>query len=356
MVIQGAEEKDTVMHPLERTIRRVLIGESLLPKAGRILVGVSGGADSLALLHILAVLRSEFSLTLVAAYVDHGLRPEETPAEWACVQEAASLLGIECACMTVDVHVASTARKLSLEHAARDLRYQAFAELANTWATDWLAVAHTADDQAEEVLLRLFRGGGRKALAGMRLRSGNLIRPLLGIRKAELLAYLDDKNIAFCRDSSNDDRRFLRNRIRLELLPLLEAQYDRGIRGVLLKTAANLGEDEDLLECLLARSWDSVVDSLPPDENGIAVYRLNRTAFRRLHPALQRRTVEKVLWTIGATARYQQILAVLTAARSGRTGSELHLSQGLRVAVHRAFVECAYPQGKGPWRGHLSTR
>jgi tRNA(Ile)-lysidine synthase len=356
MAIQGIGGERQVMHPLEQTIHRLLVGESLLPRDGRVLVGVSGGADSLALLHILAALGSEFSLNLVAAYIDHGLRPGETPAEWACVQEAAHRLGIECDCRMVNVHAAAAARKLSMEHAARELRYQAFAELADTWSTDWLAVAHTADDQVEEVLLRLFRGGGRKALAGMRMRSGNLIRPLLGIPKAELLAYLDDKKIAFCRDSSNDDRRFLRNRIRLDLLPLLEAEYDQGVRGALLKTAANLEEDENLLEDLLARSWDSVVDSLPPDDNGIAVYRLNRTAFQRLHPALQRRTVEKVLWAIGAVARYQHILAVLTAARCGRTGSELHLSQGLRVGVTRAFVEFSYPQGKGPWRGRLSTR
>lgn len=342
-------------HPLEHTIGRLLVAESLLAKGSRLLVGVSGGADSMALVHVLGALRGEFSLTMVAAYIDHGLRPGETPAEWACVREAANRLGIECASRSVDVHAAAAAGKLSLEHAARELRYKAFAELANTWATDGLAVAHTADDQVEEVLLRLFRGGGRKALAGMRMRSGNLIRPLLGIRKAELLAYLNDKGIAYCRDSSNDDRRFLRNRIRLDLLPLLEAQYDRGIRGALLKTAANLAEDEDLLELLLAERWGSVVDTLQPDKSGQVICRLNRDAFLSLHPALQRRTVEKVLWTLGSSAHYEQILAVLDAARCGRAGSELHLSQGLRVAVHRAHLTFSHPQGKGPWRGRLAA-
>ena len=342
-------------HSLEHTIGQLLAAESLLAKGSRLLVGVSGGADSMALVHVLGALRDEFSLTMVAAYIDHGLRPEETPAEWARVREAANHLGIDCACMTVDVHAAAAAGKLSLEHAARELRYQAFAELASKWATDWLAVAHTADDQVEEVLLRLFRGGGRKALAGMRLRSGNLIRPLLGIRKAELLRYLSDQGIAYCHDSSNRERRFLRNRIRLDLLPQLEAQYDSGIRGALLKTAANLAEDEDLLELLLAERWGLVVDMVPPDESGQVICRLNRDAFRCLHPALQRRTVEKVLWTLASTAHYEQILAVLDAARCGRAGSELHLSRGLRVAVHRAYLAFSHPQGKGPWRGRLTA-
>jgi len=345
-----------VLHPLEHRIRRLFCSGELPAAGGRVLVGVSGGADSMALLQVLAALQGECALTLVAAYVDHGLRPDETPAEWACVREAARGLGIECARMAVDVRATAARRKLSLEHAAREERYRAFAALTTQWTTDWLAVAHTADDQAEEVLLRLFRGGGRKALAGMRLRSGHLIRPLLGIRKAELLAYLHERGIAHCRDSSNDDHRFLRNRIRLDLLPLLEAEFDPGIRSALLKTAANLGEDEDLLERLLADHWEAVVDTRPLDPGGCPVCRLDRQAFRALHPALQRRLVEKLLWSLGNPAQYDQILAVLAAARSGRTGSELHLGQGLRVSVCRAFLECSYPQGKGPWRGRLAAR
>lgn len=345
-----------MLHPLEHTIRRTLLDESLPVRGRRVLVGVSGGADSMALLHILAALRSEFSLTLVAAYVDHGLRPSETPAEWACVQEAAGRLGVDCVCAAVDVRAAVAARKRSLEHAARELRYQTFAGLAQEWATELLAVAHTADDQAEEVLLRLLRGGGRKALSGMRLQSGDLIRPLLGVCKAELLAYLGDLGVGYCFDSSNDDARFLRNRVRRHLLPLLEEHYDPGVRRALLKTAANLREDEDLLERLLDERWAEVVDLQHSEDPAHLVCRLGRAAFCRLHPALQRRLIEKLLWTLGAAAQYEQIVAVLAAAISGRNGSELHLSQGLRVAVGRDFLEFSYPLGKGPWRGRLPTR
>lgn len=343
------------MHPLEHAVRQTLVSESLLERGRRVLVGVSGGADSMALLSLLAALRPEFGLVLVAAYVDHGLRPKETPAEWACVQGAAARLGLDCASVRVDVIGAAAASKLSLEHAARELRYQAFADIGRQWATDALAVAHTADDQVEELLLRLFRGGGGKALSGMRLQSGRLIRPLLAVRKLELLAYLADQKIAFCFDSSNDNRRFLRNRVRHELLPLLEAQYDRGIRRALLKTAANLREDEELLEHLLALSWDQAVEIRVADNTDQVVCILRRAPFCCLHAALQRRMVEKLLWTIGDTTRYEHIMAILVAARSGRTGSELHLSRGLRVGVSRDRLEFSYPQGQGPWRGRLHT-
>ncbi len=343
------------MHPLEYTIGQTLSTDQLMPKGCRIMVGVSGGADSMALLHILAALRGPLTISLVAAYVDHGLRPDETPAEWDCVREAANRLGLECARVPVDVTGAARDRKLSLEHAARELRYQAFADLGRKYATDVLAVAHTADDQVEELLLRLFRGGGRKALSGMALRSGTLIRPLLAVRKITLLAYLADQGIGFCLDSSNDNLRFVRNRIRHDLLPLLESRYDPGIRQALLKTAANLREDEDLLAILLAAHWEQTVELRAPDSESPVVALLRRALFRPLHPALQRRMVEQLLWTIGETARYEQIMAVVEAGRGGRTGSELHLSRGLRVGVTREYLEFSYPQGRAPWRGRLHS-
>ncbi|MCL2459225.1 MAG: tRNA lysidine(34) synthetase TilS [Desulfobulbus sp.] len=344
-----------MLHPLEYRIGQD-IAQAALPVVGsRLLVGVSGGADSMALLHVLAALHNNFSCTLVAAYIDHGLRPEETPGEWACVREAATRLGIESTRLAIDVGAVAAAGRLSLEHAAREARYRAFAELAGQWSTDLLAVGHTADDQAEEILLRLFRGGGGKALAGMRMRAGHIIRPLLGVRKQEVLAYLADKGIGHCFDSSNNDRRFLRNRIRLDLLPLLESAYDPGIRAALLKTAANLGEDEDLLESLLAEQWTAVVKTCPPDANAPRSLRLDRAAFRRLHPALQRRLLERLLWRLGTPARYRQILSLLAAAVKGQTGSELHLSRGLRVAVHRDHLLFSFPRGLGPWRGRLTT-
>ena len=343
------------MHPLELAVRQTLISESLLEKGSRVLVGVSGGPDSMALLHILAALRAEFFLTLVAAYIDHGLRPAETPAEWACIQEATTRLGLDCTRVQVDVTGAAIARKLSVEHAARELRYQALDDLGRQWATEALVVAHTADDQVEELLLRLFRGGGRKALSGMRLQSGPLLRPLLAFRKSELMAYLAEQGIAFCFDSSNDDKRFLRNRIRHDLLPLLEAQYDPGIRQALLKTAANLREDEDLLEQLLSLGWEQAVELRAPGGGNQVVCLLKRAPFRNLHMALQRRLVEKLLWIVGDTTRYTHIMAVLAAARNGRTGSELHLSRGLRVGVDREHLEFSYPQGQGAWRGRLHT-
>nr|WP_320009851.1 tRNA lysidine(34) synthetase TilS [uncultured Desulfobulbus sp.] len=341
------------LHPLEYTIKQLLVAQNLLHKGQSLLVGVSAGPDSMALLHILAALSPQLNLRLVAAYIDHRIRPSETGAEWDCVQTAAARLG--CTAVKATVHVREHAKQKgqSLEQAARELRYQAFTELAKQWNTELLAVAHTADDQAEEVLLRLFRGGGLRALSGMRYRTGTTLRPLLDVRKEVLLSYLDEQAVAYCQDSSNDDRQFLRNRVRLELFPLLEREYDPGIRQALLKTAANLQQDEDLLASLVEECWQKVVRLSREDRLALPLAELSRSPFKEFHSALQRRLMEKLLWEMDNTARYEQILALCTLAIQGRKGQELHLAKGLRVQVQREYLCFSYPQGRGSLRGRL---
>jgi tRNA(Ile)-lysidine synthase len=339
------------MHPLETQVRRLWLDLDL-PATG-VVVGVSAGPDSMALLHLLAVLRAGCIPWLLAAYIDHGLRPDETLAEWDCVRETAARLELACARERIDVTALARERKLSLEHAARELRYQALNQLARARDAGLIAVAHTADDQVEEVLLRLLRGGGRKALSGMRPRSGNLIRPLLAVPKSELLAYLAHKRIPFCHDSSNDDPRFLRNRIRQHLLPLLERDYDPGVREALLKTAGNLAEDEDLLDALMRQQWPAVVDFQAAAPPSSAAARIRRNPFNRLHPSLQRRLIEQLLWRLGDATTHAHILIVLAAAQRGQTGNELHLARGLRVRIRRESLEFSFPKGAGSRRGRL---
>ncbi|WP_456386413.1 tRNA lysidine(34) synthetase TilS [Desulfolithobacter sp.] len=344
------------MHPLEQKIYRIIVDQKLFDRDDRLVVGVSGGPDSMALLYLLDALRRFFPCFPVAVYVDHGLRPGETPAESQVVEQAAGILDLPFEAVCVDTEKCARERGLSLEHAARELRYESLAEVADRYRASCLVVAHTADDQVEEVLIRLLRGSGRCGLSGMRMRRGRIIRPLLMTPKAELLHYLQDRNISFCQDSSNLDRRFLRNRIRLDLLPLLEREYDPGVRKALLKTAENLAEDEAFLDGQTESVWQQLVRRADPvQDDGEPGYLLERSGFCLLHSALQRRLAERLLWELGARPRYEHIIMVLTAARQGVTGSELHLSQGLRVEVKRDLLVFSYPRGRGSWRGRLSS-
>ncbi len=340
------------MSVLEFDIKRILLNSRLVEAGGSLIVAVSGGPDSMAMLHILAFLRKELQYVPVAVYVDHGLRPDETSAEWACVRTVATGLALDCECIQVDTLERVRSNKMSIEHAARQLRYRALRRCAQRYGASRIAVAHTADDQVEELLLRLLRGSGRKGLAGMRLQHRDVIRPLLTTPKERLLEYLEHHDIAFCQDSSNDDLRFLRNRIRHILLPLLEGDFDPGIRKAMLKTAANLSEDEDYLEIRIREIWPQVM-RVEAGTEGDEIHVLDRAAFATLHPCLQRRLVERLLWKLGSSARYEHIMSILQAGISGRTGSELHLSRGLRVGVGRDTLEFSYPRGKRAWRGRL---
>ncbi|MBC8317394.1 MAG: tRNA lysidine(34) synthetase TilS, partial [Desulfobulbaceae bacterium] len=236
------------MHPLEKEILAFIRGDRLAASGEKIVIGVSGGSDSIALLHVLASLRAELDVGLVAVYINHGLRPDETPQEEKLVAAQAKKLGVECRIGIVDVRGESGKRKISLEHCARDLRYEFLGLVAEEMAAGKIAVAHTADDQAEEILLRLIRGTGRAGLSGMKtIRDEKVIRPFLRTSKEVLLRYLEQKKIPFLEDSSNRDTVYLRNRIRLEVIPFL-AEINPNISEVLRQTAAVLQDEEVILD------------------------------------------------------------------------------------------------------------
>ncbi|KAB2888454.1 MAG: tRNA lysidine(34) synthetase TilS, partial [Desulfobulbaceae bacterium] len=227
------------------TLTQVITGNKLFTLHQRVVVGVSGGPDSMALLQLLA--EADLALDCIAAYIDHGLRPHETGAEKRAVERLARDCGALFCCRAVPVREHAAAHGLSLEDAARTLRYQSLEDIRAEYGAEVIAVAHTADDQVEEFFLRLIRGCGRNGMTGMSPRQGRIVRPLLGLRKQELTDFLAERRIPFCIDSSNLDRRFLRNRIRLDLLPMLERQFNPSIRRTILQTMDILREEEDLL-------------------------------------------------------------------------------------------------------------
>ncbi|MDW7771831.1 MAG: tRNA lysidine(34) synthetase TilS [Desulfobulbaceae bacterium] len=318
------------------------------------MLGVSGGADSTGLLAVLARLREHLNVSLIAVYIDHGLRPSETVNEKSCVQSLAADLQADFTSIGVNTTEHARAMKLSLEHSARELRYQALRKVAGERHASCIATAHTADDQAEEILIRLLRGSGRQGLSGMRTKSGDIVRPFLETKKKDIIAYLADRNVRYLEDSSNADPRFLRNRVRLELIPLLERNFDAGIKQALRKTARNLAEDEKLLDELTETAYERVlIPAGAEDQTAFLKFRLDRQEFLKQPGALQRRIIEKILWRIGSIAHFSHILQIVEAARTGRTGTEYHLSRGLRVGVQKHYLEFVYPEGRRPWRGRL---
>ena len=186
-------------------------------------IGVSGGPDSICLMHALRNLYDNLSMTCV--YVDHSLRPDESALEAKVVESQCEERSARFVALPVDVVSEVRATGESIEACARRLRYGALEQVRSEAGADFIAVGHTADDQVEEVLLRLIRGSGLKGLSGMQPRYGKVVRPLLEVSRHEILSYLDEHGYQYCHDSSNQSDRFLRNRIRLDLLPLLERRW-----------------------------------------------------------------------------------------------------------------------------------
>ncbi|MFH1217098.1 MAG: tRNA lysidine(34) synthetase TilS [Pseudomonadota bacterium] len=342
------------MHPLEKKIHALLRNEGLIRQGERIVVGVSGGPDSIALLHVLAALRSLMALELHAVYVDHGLRPHEVAAERSLVASRARSLGVEYDILHIDVQGESSAGKISIEHAARDLRYEALHQAARSRQAGKIAVAHTADDQAEEVLLRLVRGTARAGLSGMRsLRDNIIVRPFLTTAKKDLLAYLAEKKITYATDSSNASRVYLRNRVRLDLLPYLRT-FNPNIDETLRRTAMILQDEETVLIRLTEEVWEEVV-VLEPDGKKRPALALALKPFLSLDKAIQRRIAEKIFITLENSPDFKKIDQILFVAQAGETGARLHFSRGLRMKKERERLFFSYPQGRGAHRGDLDA-
>lgn len=341
------------MHPLERKIERLIRSQHLFDCGDRLVIGVSAGPDSMALLHLLAALAPAWSWSLLAVYVDHGLRPAETGKELALVRQAAKRLGTDFVSERVDVRGEARARGLSLEHGGRLLRYGVFERLAGTAGTAKIVVAHTADEQAEEVLLRLIRGTGRKGLAGMAtMRDNRVVRPLLTIVKQDLLDYLVDRNISFAVDSSNRDRRYLRNRVRLDLLPHLAHRYNPNIGETLRQTAEILQDEEAYLAEVARQAWSAVVKCEGGTDGGALVLRLPQ--FVAQPPAIQRRLLETACWRFGQRPSFKGIAQLLDLVGTGVAGTRLHLGSGLRVRRQGQELVFLRPQGEQPLRGDLA--
>jgi tRNA(Ile)-lysidine synthase len=306
----------------------------LLPKRSLVVVGVSGGADSLALLHMLYTVREKLGCQLHVATLDHGLRGQAGAEDALFVERLAQSWGIPVTRGTVQ------AQGEGIEAAARIARYDFLSGVARKVGAQYVAVAHHADDQAETVLMRLLRGAG---LTGMRAMTWTapvpnhpdltLVRPLLDVSRAQIEDYCREHDLQARVDATNSDTTLLRNRIRREILPYL-AQVNPHISRTLLHLADNAATDDDYLQGELQR----VVEQF--GEGSEERIRMERQAFRALHPALQRRWVAWAAQQLSAdeTTGYDPITAAASLANRGQMGAVALLPGGLRLRLDYATI------------------
>ncbi len=327
----------------ERT-RQAMQRQGLIQDGDSVLVGVSGGTDSVALALLLQQLRQALGIRrLSMAHVHHGWRGAEADADAAFVADLGQRWEVPVAVERVDAAAAAAAQRLSLEDAARRLRYEALSRAARRFDARVVAVAHTRDDQAETVLMRLVRGSGLAGVSGMPparpLGTLRLVRPLLGVWRAELEAFLQAEGVTARQDSSNADCVFLRNRLRHELLPLLARDYNPAIKDALARWADEAQADYAYLAQAADTAWDAALDPDAAATDGVA---LQLSWLNRAPLALQRQMLRTAVAKVKGDLlqidfrHWAELNALLT---DRPVGARVDLPGGIHATKHaRALV------------------
>ena len=272
----------TILDSVRRTIR----DQGLLPHGSRVAVALSGGADSVALLFALREITGAEGVHVVGAvHLNHQLRGADADQDEAFCRDLACALALPFDVERVDVAQRARDTAVSLEHAAHTERYAFFDRAAARLGATAVAVAHTKDDQAETFLLRLLRGAGPRGLSGMHPRTGLVVRPLLETSRSDVRDFLRGRQIAFREDASNADLAIPRNRIRHELMPLLDERFAPGIVDVLDREAAIAREDAEFLDETARRAAERLISK------GAREVTLDVTALLAEPPAIARRVI-----------------------------------------------------------------
>ena len=347
-----------------RRAQRTITTHRLLAPNARVVVAVSGGRDSVALLHVLAAMAEDWKLSLRVAHLDHGLR-EESRQDAEFVRQLSARHGLPVTVERRDVQAICAREGWSLEDGARRLRYRFLAETAGRHSASRVALAHTADDQAETVLMRLVRGTGVTGLGGMPIRRrldgaaeepraepGTvwLVRPLLELWRKDVTAYLDDLGLPFREDATNADLRFARNRIRHELLPLLERGYNPNIKVALTQLAEQSRWDAAYLEAAATRQWKRLTKVEPPEPARCtpappARVAIAITAFRRQPNALQRQLLRRAIRRVRGDVNQFEFRHWLEAERlfaERPVGTLLDLPGGVQLRREPERVICQF--------------
>ncbi len=325
--------------------------QQLLRPGNRVAVACSGGADSVALLRVLLDLREVLGVVLSVAHFHHQIRGAEADADQEFVQDLAAEHKLEFHPGSGNVPAHAGEHKISLETAARDLRHQWFAELVNDGKAELIATAHTLDDQAETVLMRILRGTGARGLAGIApaQKAKHLVRPLLTTTRQEIEAYLKTIGQPWREDSSNRDAAHTRNRIRHTLLPLLEQDFNPAIRQTLADLAELARAEEEYWRSQLSVLLPRLILQGTPSRSGRStsgeakgVLALDMAALRGLPLALQRLVLHGTAERLGVALDFKHIQQLTALVDQDKQGKNLALPDGL--VVNRTLRELQFSQ------------
>jgi len=267
-----------------KKVQKTIEKHNMLQKGDKVIAALSGGADSVALLDALCSFKDEYSLEIYALHVHHGIRGEEADEDCAFCMELCNKMGVEFFIKQYDIPELTEELGMSEEEAGRYARYEAFDELCVLLGADKIAVAHNMNDNAETVIMNLSRGTGMKGLCGISPVRDNIIRPLIDVSRDEIEKYLAERNITYRTDSTNLEDDYTRNRIRHNVLPLLENEVNEGAVSNIVKTAKMLSEEEDFIESYAKECYEKCILSESEDK-----IELDAEKFLSVHSAIKKR-------------------------------------------------------------------
>jgi tRNA(Ile)-lysidine synthase len=328
------------------TVEQTLSVYHMLNPGDRVLVGLSGGPDSMALLHLLIRLAPDQKIQIGVAHLNHCLRGALADRDAEMVRQTTAALRHPCHIGRARVMKVKQKLGLSLEEAARRVRYAFFNKTMISQGYNKLALGHHSGDNAEQVLMALLRGTGPRGLSGIApVRGGCIIRPLINARRSQIQTFIAKEGIACSSDTSNDDCRFVRNRIRHHLLPLLASEYNPRIRAHLNQLANVMRTEENWIDSLTAAEYKKAV--LADKKGAIA---LSAEALNQAHPALARRLVRKAIADLTGNLRritFSHVQSVLNLIADGGAEKELHLPGGIRARRIDERLSLTIATGRG---------
>lgn len=314
-------------------VRKTIGKYNMIQPGDRVLIGVSGGPDSVALLHVLNNLAREMNFTIFVAHLDHGFRGQESAEDAAYVTRLAQEMNVQVSAESRDVARYALDKKMSAQAAAREVRYCFFEETAKTFQCNKLATGHHANDQAETLLFNFMRGSGPAGLGGIPpVRDGWVIRPLIEVSRREIEVYCRQHGLETRLDKTNLKDVYTRNKIRLNLLPYLEREYNQNLVETLVRTSEIFREEEAYLEKQAMTEFGKMMLFQVPNR-----IELSLKEFKDI-PAVLGKRIVRIAWQKVAGTVYNLEFVHLEKAlpflQKGRTGAVLQLPGGINLEKH----------------------
>ena len=303
----------------------------ILESGDSVILGISGGADSVCLLVVMKELISKMDLNLTAVHINHGIRGREADADMEYVESLCKKMHVEYYGYKADIVKEAEEKKCSTEEAGRMYRYRKFAETAQITGANKIAVAHNMNDNSETVIMNLFRGTGLKGLCGIPVKRENIVRPLLCISRKEIEKFLDDRKIEYRTDSTNLTDEYTRNRIRHEILPYAETKINSHAVENIAKVSQNLSEIEDYLEEQTQKALEQTVHRC--DDKVL----IKEGEWNGLHDAIKKRIIRKCIFMMAGrlkdiTEKHIMLVMELWKLESGKS-----LSLPYNICVARTY-------------------